>query len=123
MARERPIFETPLPHQVFYILLALQRGESYGYEIAHIAVNDSLRHISLPTGSLYPLLRRLTEAKLIEPTDIVERGKSDTPRKHYRITEHGTLLLKEEFLRVRHAYKIGESLGMFHDELPIEIQR
>ncbi len=116
-------FNPPLSQSVFYVLLALLRGESHGYAILSAVADSSWGHLTMQTGTLYPLLKRLIEANLVISTGLKATLTSDTPRKHYALTEHGTILLKSELRRLRHAVEIGEKKGVFHDELPLDLQK
>jgi len=62
------------------ILLTLQEGPSYGYELQ--------KNLSLNRGTVYVHLNELQEAGMIE----VDREEDD--KKYYRLTENGELLLK-----------------------------
>lgn len=116
-------FQAPLSQPVFYVLLALMRDEVHGYAIMSAVLDSSLGQVHIPAGTLYPLLKGLIKAGLVEETGFKATLKSDTPRKYYALTEHGVILLKGELKRLRHAVKLGESKGMFDDELPLDLQR
>ena len=57
---------TPLTPQVFHILLALHAGECHGYGIMSRILRDSDSQMNIPAGTLYPALKRLAQAGLIE---------------------------------------------------------
>jgi len=65
------------------ILQAIARGRSYGFEI--------MDGTGLPSGTIYPALRRLEKSKLIrsdwESTAAAE--SQGPPRKYYRLTIEG----------------------------------
>jgi len=76
------------------ILETIAGGVSYGFNI--------IDHTGLPSGTVYPALRRLESAGLIESLwNREEAGKSGgPPRKHYRLTRAGRErlnLLRERF--------------------------
>ena len=112
-----------LSHATFYVLLALSRGELHGYSLKSVAHNDSLGSVPMPDGKVYQLLKRMLKAKLIEKVGMAPAGQSGKERVHYRITPVGTLCLKEDLARMRHAVQIGESAGLFDDTTPLDIQR
>ncbi len=116
-------FNPPLSQPVFYVLLALMRREMHAYAILSVIWDSSLHEVTMPAGTLYPLLKRLIEAGLVESTGFKTTLKSDTPRRHYALTELGRILLKGELRRLRHAVKSGEAAGMFEDELPLDLQK
>lgn len=70
------------------ILRAVSEGHRYGFEI--------MEATGLPSGTIYPALRRLEEAKLIhsdrEAADAAEA--EGPPRKYFRITAEGKKALE-----------------------------
>lgn len=94
-----------LSSQAQALLIALVRARRdwrYGYDLA--------REIGLNSGSLYPILMRLSERGLLE-TDWEDSEHPGRPRRHiYRLTAQGaalaTNIARESArgrLRVRHA--------------------
>jgi len=69
----------------FIILLKLQQGMSYGYEIA--SEIKHLTSIEVAEGTLYPLLNRLKRDGLV--TTEWKTEDIGTPRKYYQITKTG----------------------------------
>ena len=72
------------------LLAALEDGPRHGY-----AVIEALRHstggrLDLPTGTIYPALRRLEAAGLIRGSWSVVSGRR---RREYRLTAAGALAL------------------------------
>lgn len=69
----------------FIILLKLQQGNTYGYELA-MKIKD-VTSIEVAEGTLYPLLNRLKRDGLV----ISEWKTADigSPRKYYEITSLG----------------------------------
>ena len=65
------------------VLSAVKNSESYGYELVEIIS----RHIEISEGTIYPLLRRLTNERYFE-TYLVE-STGGPPRKYYRLTAKG----------------------------------
>ena len=77
------------------VLLALLRdGDRYGYEIVTELTERTNGRFEMKEGTLYPVLYRLEEAKLVEPYwQTQERG---VPRKYYRMTEAGRAALRSQ---------------------------
>ena len=73
------------------VLAALNRQDSYGYQI----VKDVPESLHLTESTLYPLLKRLEAAGLLTVYAIEHNGRL---RKYYRITPAGTTYL-DEFLK------------------------
>ncbi len=113
----------PLRPAIFYILLALVRGASHGYVLKNVARNDSFGSVKIPVGKLYDLLMTMFEDDLIELAGDRPAGKSGILRTHYRISQYGTIRLKEELVRMAHAAKIGEAAGLLDDQMPLDLQR
>ena len=75
----------------FIILLKLQQGEIYGYELA--VEIKKLTSIEVAEGTLYPLLNRLKRDMLV--TSEWKTAEIGTPRKYYQITEFGIETLQK----------------------------
>jgi len=65
------------------VLTLLTKKEFYGFEL----VETISRYISISEGTIYPLLRRLTEEKYVET--YLQESLSGPPRKYYRMTALG----------------------------------
>ena len=72
------------------VMLAVASGPRYGLEI--IRHLDDERDLSLPEGTIYPLLSRLTRDGLVEGE---WRATEPHPRKYYTLTPRGRRRLKE----------------------------
>lgn len=74
------------------VMALVSKRDYYGYEL----VETISKNIEMSEGSIYPILRRMTQEKYFE-TYIVESTEGP-PRKYYRITklgrEHTKLLLR-----------------------------
>lgn len=88
------------------VLAALSRGDSYGYQI----IKDIEPYIFISESTLYPILRRLEEAKHLTVYSVAHNGRL---RKYYQITDSGKEKLKEfskDWIDIMSIYKfiIGE---------------
>jgi DNA-binding PadR family transcriptional regulator len=86
-----------LSYTTAVILKALDAGHRYGFEI--------MEAIGLPSGTVYPALRRLEESGLIGSRwESEQRAQSEQrpPRKYYRLTAAGndSLATAEERYRL-----------------------
>lgn len=76
-----------------FLILNLLRDkrEYYGYDL----INEIRRktEIEIAEGTLYPLMKRLQEEKLVESKWVEQQ--SGIPRKYYQITEQGLHAVKE----------------------------
>ncbi|MCL3780901.1 PadR family transcriptional regulator [Prolixibacteraceae bacterium JC049] len=76
------------------ILSILEQGESYGYQIIQKVKKLSNNQIVWKEGSLYPVLHKMENAKLIKSEwQIAENGR---PRKYYVILDGGKEMLLQE---------------------------
>lgn len=71
------------------ILLSLKRRDLYGYEMIR-SIRDAA-DLNIAEGTIYPILNRLRQHGLVA-SRWVEK-ESGMPRKYYRITERGELML------------------------------
>jgi DNA-binding PadR family transcriptional regulator len=87
----------PLTPQAFHVLLALTDGELHGYGIILDVQERTNGEVRLRTGSLYTLLRRLTEDGLITESDARPAGADDDDRRrYYGLTSLGVDVVKAE---------------------------
>lgn len=84
---------------VFLVLLALSNGAKHGYEISKYLETKSSGVFRVPFGSLYPVLHKLEQEKMI----VARWDGMDTqkPRKVYSLTPRGTKALEDELQRHR----------------------
>ena len=95
MTAKRAAAEGPLSYNGALVLQAIAQGHGYGFEI--------MRAAHLPSGTVYPLLRRLEAGGLVEShweraADAHEEGRP--PRRYYAATPVGRAALAEARERV-----------------------
>lgn len=84
------------------ILALLIDREMYGYEINQELSDRSKGKVEVKEGTLYPILYRLEEKKVIEGYWEAPKGRGK-PRKYYRVTPIGSEYFKrykEEWLTI-----------------------
>ena len=77
------------------VLLSLAQKDMYGYEI----VSEVSKIIEVNEGTIYPLLKRLTNEKYFET--YLRESTEGPPRKYYHLTKVGEMYkdeLKNEYL-------------------------
>lgn len=87
---------SPLSYNAALVLQALTQGYAYGFEI--------MRAAHLPSGTVYPLLRRLEAEGFLESSwEDAERAHDEgrPPRRYYRATHEGRAALVEARERLR----------------------
>ena len=91
----------PLRPVVFALLLVLRVGPLHGYGIMQ-RVNSHLgREALVGPGTLYRVLKELRDAGLIEHSEPPgDESDVDARRQYYRLTGHGSLVVKAEAERI-----------------------
>ena len=85
-----------LSFTVAVILQALDNGYQYGFDIIDIT--------GLPSGTVYPALRRLEEGGLVDSKwekHTIAQAAQRPPRKYYELTKEGKEALAEALERYR----------------------
>ena len=83
------------------VLAAIKSGESYGYKM----IKDMKPYIELSESTLYTILKRLENAKMLTVRTAEHGGRL---RKYYRITEAGTERIgefKEDWKEIQAIYR------------------
>ncbi len=96
MAPRSPSSPGPLSYNGALVLQAMSQGFAYGFEI--------MRAAHLPSGTVYPLLRRLEASGLVESRWEDAQGAHDEgrpPRRYYEATSDGRAALAEARERLR----------------------
>ena len=68
------------------LLAALDNGPRHGYAVIEALRHDTGGRLDLPTGTIYPALRRLEQSGLVKGSWSVVAGRR---RRSYRLTEAG----------------------------------
>ncbi len=72
------------------VLSMIGQRDYYGYEL----VEEISKVLEISEGTLYPILRRLTEEKYFET--YLRESTEGPPRKYYRMTKQGRGFQKEQ---------------------------
>ena len=94
-----------LTESMFYVLLSLLRQERCGTEIVEFVDNTTAGRVPLGPGTLYTILGKFVEERLIEETAVEGRKRT------YRITERGRALYRQELSRLKLCVEHGEREG------------
>ena len=92
----------PLTEPMFYVLMALLKGDRCGTEIADFAERRTGGRVRLGPGTLYTLLARFLEDGCLMETAVEGRKRT------YRITPNGRQLFQAELARLRRCLADGE---------------
>lgn len=97
MADRDPIAVLPLTPALFHVLLALADGQKHGYAILKEVEQRTGGAVSLSTGTLYGIVKRLLADGLIRDS----AAGSDERRRAYRLTAFGRRVALAEAERLR----------------------
>ena len=70
------------------VLAAIQSEDSYGYQI----IKDIRPYVDVSESTLYPILRRLEEGRLLTVRSVEHNGRL---RKYYHITDAGKARIED----------------------------
>lgn len=92
----------PLTEPMFYVLMAFLHGEMCGIDVAAFVEKKTRGRVKLGPGTLYTLLNKFQDEKLIEETEVEGRKRT------YRLTSKGREAYEEELERLRACVRDGE---------------
>lgn len=92
----------PLTEPMYYVLMSFLRREMCGTEITEFVEQKTAGRVRLGPGTLYTLLAKFQEEKLIAETSVEGRKRT------YRITDKGRAAFREELDRLRACVEEGE---------------
>jgi DNA-binding PadR family transcriptional regulator len=93
----------------YHVLLALVPGALHGYAIAERVAEESSGALRPRAGSLYRVIARLMEARLVIETDGDEEvSHPGLARRYYALSAAGRRRLAEEAKRLKHTAAVAE---------------
>jgi DNA-binding PadR family transcriptional regulator len=95
---------------MLHVLISLADGDKHGYAIIKEVSARTGGKVLLSPGTLYPLIRRLLEAALIEES--VERPDAaldDERRRYYTLTKRGRHAAVAEMTRMEEVIEMGRA--------------
>lgn len=103
----------PLTPAVFHVLLALSEGDRHGYGIIQDVAEATGGAVSLRTGTLYTILKRLLDEALIAESDARPAAADDDERRrYYALTPLGRTVLQAEARRLESMVVLARSRRM-----------
>ncbi|MDR3573678.1 MAG: PadR family transcriptional regulator [Anaerolineaceae bacterium] len=91
----------PLTPAVFHVLLALSRGDQYGYRIMQMVEEDTQGQFGMSSSSLYGTLKRMLNNGLIEISSYLpDPAEKNEHRRYYRLTWLGKKISQAEAKRL-----------------------
>jgi PadR family transcriptional regulator, regulatory protein PadR len=76
------------------LLMILERGESYGYDLIQQLKQRSNGELNIAEGTLYPVLKKMEEKEWIKA--VWKTADNGRDRRYYSITRKGKEQLKEQ---------------------------
>jgi DNA-binding PadR family transcriptional regulator len=92
-----------LTESMFYVLMGFLRNEMCGTDLVEFIDKKTKGRVTLGPGTLYTILARFEEEKIIKETAVEGRKRT------YKITEKGIELYKMELARLKLCVLDGES--------------
>ena len=103
----------PLTAAVFHVLLALSEGDRHGYGIIQDVADATSGEARLRTGTLYTILKRLLDERLIaESADRPGADEDDERRRYYALTPLGRAVVQAESRRLDSMVKLARARRM-----------
>jgi DNA-binding PadR family transcriptional regulator len=101
----------PLKPVLYLLLVALRRGERYGYTLQRDVEELSEGTVQLDPGTLYRWLGRLLDDRLLERAEPLEGDADDARRRYYRLSRLGEAVLAAESQRLGRLVVAAQGAG------------
>ena len=95
----------PLTEPMFYVLMSFLRRDMCGTEITEFVERKTRGRVKLGPGTLYTLLGKFQDEKLIQETEV------DGRKRTYRITSRGMDAYNAELGRLTACLRDAETIG------------
>lgn len=102
----------PLTPAVFHVLLALSGGDRHGYAIIRDVEEATAGDVRLRTGTLYTILKRLLDERLIHETARRAGGEDDERRRYYTLAPLGREVVRAEARRLEQMVSLARARRM-----------
>ena len=93
-----------LTETMFYVLMALYRGEKCGIDIAAWIEEKTAGRLKLGPATLYTILSKFEKERYIRETKVEGRKRT------YAVTDHGRQAYREELARLQQCLEDGNTV-------------
>ena len=111
MVKRDPASLLPLTPAMFHVLVALADGEIHGYAIMKAVEELTSGAVSLSTGTLYGIIKRLLNDGLIRESG--GAPKDDERRRSYALTAFGRDVARAEAARLEQTLVLARKKALF----------
>ena len=118
MVDRDPATELPLTPALFHVLLSLADGEKHGYAILKEVEQRTDGGVSLSTGTLYGIIKRLLNDGLISELRARPSANDDERRRYYRLTPKGREVAATEALRLAKVVELARARRLLKKTQP-----
>jgi DNA-binding PadR family transcriptional regulator len=103
----------PLTPAMFQVLIALADGEKHGYAIIKEVARRTGGEVKLSAGTLYAIIRRFEDARVIAESDSrPDAALDDERRRYYQITSFGREVAQAEARRMESALSMAHAKNL-----------
>src|SRR3569832_879453 len=103
----------PLSPAMFQVLIALADGDKHGYAIIKEVARRTDGEVKLSAGTLYAIIRRFEEEKVIDECEHrPDPSLDDERRRYYRLTAIGREVAQAEGRRMESALRMAQAKNL-----------
>ena len=105
---------------MFQVLIALADGDKHGYAIIKEVARRTDGEVKLSTGTLYAIIRRFEEEKVIDECEQrPDPSLDDERRRYYRLTPFGREVAQAEGRRMESALRMAQAKNLIPRTRPL----
>jgi DNA-binding PadR family transcriptional regulator len=110
----------PLSPAMFQVLIALADGDKHGYAIIKEVARRTDGEVKLSAGTLYAIIRRFEEEKVIDECEQrPDPSLDDERRRYYRLTPFGREVAQAEGRRMESALRMAQAKNLIPRTRPL----
>jgi DNA-binding PadR family transcriptional regulator len=106
----------PLTSALFHVLLALADADQHGYAIIKSVAHRTDGEVTLSTGTLYGIIKRLlAEGLIVEAARRPAAALDDERRRYYRLTDFGRRVAIAEAARLEKTIAVARATRLLDE--------